>query len=313
MRSKQRYILVGILVIFALIFLVTGNKKSSIRKSHTKFSFNKSENASEIQISQYGKTIVLSNSTNGWLINGSPVNKKKLDVFLGALKNLKMQSTVSSNETKQLEERALNKGITIIIKENNRTTYNLSIIRHNKKPVGLLPKSKPYYIYINGYPHVDISDLVSTKTSFWRENILFGFSHEQIALVEMEYPQAPETSFSIINTPDGAKLFDNNKNPVAKYYPENVNDYLHFFTEISFREKDLITHKFDTSSIMFRLNLLSKQKEEIKLKSFALLNNNTNAADKLIFAGIINETDTVFLKYSDFYALLTDIDYFLKK
>lgn len=315
MKKKQVFFLVGVVVILGAIFLLTGNKNSTFKKNTTDFSFNKGDRANSIIISEGdSKKLILQKDNNEWLLNNTyKVNKQKINTVLGALKNLKMQSPVSKKDIANLKELLKNNGTSIAIKKNNKTIYQVTYIKHNNRTVGAMGKGKPYYLEIHGYTHIGIGELISCNESAWRDKLNFNFTSRQIAAVEIIYPSNRENSFSVINAPDGPVLFDSEKTPVNEFLAEEVKDYLHFFTGIDFNYPNLQIFKIKSDSILFELNLLTTNKKSISLTSFPLFNMNTGIPDIHQFAGIINNTDTVFLKYSDFDAIRLSKEYFLKK
>lgn len=314
MKTNRIFTLLVTLALLILVFIFSKNDNVYFERKKNDFSFNKNAAATEIQINNTENNTVLMFSNNKWVNNEqNEIDKSKVDILFGSLKNLKMQSPVSKKQVNAINEKLENEGTRLQIKKGSKILYDIVFVKYQDRTIGRIANNSPCYLSIQAYNHLELWQLIDADPNHWRNNLLINYSADRIGAIELSFSVNPEQGFSVVNSPEGPVLFNYRKETVTGYSIENVSDYLHFFGGITFAPPDKMYYIKSDEAALFSLNLLTRDKNELKLSGFKLYDTENNSEDNLFFAGVINEQDTVFLRYSNFDPIVLSLDYFLKK
>lgn len=314
MKTSRIYSLLVILALLALVLIFSKDDHLFLGRKKNEFSFNNYRLATEIHISNSENSTALSFSNNTWVTNNSyEVDKEKIDVLFGSLKNLKMQAPVSKKLENELNAKLDTEGTRFTLKSNSKTIYHITFIEHQGRTIGRIANNSPCYLSINAYKHLELWQLIEANPNYWRNNLLLNYSAKQIGAVTIRFTLQPEIGFTLVNSPDGLVLFNQKKEIIKDFSAENASDYLHFFSGITYEPANNKYYLKSDELKLFELSILTTDQKEVEISGYKLYSAENHNENHIIFAGVINKQDTVFLRYNNFDPIVLSLDFFLKK
>jgi len=236
MPKKQLFYLSLIILMAALIWFLSANKKSTISVENN-FAISDTASVSKIFIAdRNGTTITLSRNEKNWVINNKyGVRKDAINTILTTINQIRIQRPVSKNAIDNVIKNLATTGIKIEIYTNQYTpnkTYTIgsSTANHLGTYMFLAGSKTPFIVHIpsfNGFlsPRYGIQgNKISEKD--WRTTNIFSLKAEKISRVIVNHIQQPEKSFSL--TTDSLILRNNLGNEVS-FNQEKVLQLLNAF------------------------------------------------------------------------------------
>jgi len=236
MPKKQLFYLALIILMSALIWFLSTNKKSTISVENN-FAISDTASVSKIFIAdRNGTTITLNRNEKNWVINNKyGVRKDAINTILTTINQIKIQRPVSINASDNVIKNLATTGIKIEIYTNQETpkkTYTIgsSTANHLGTYMFLAGSETPFIVHIpsfNGFlsPRYGIQgNKISEKD--WRTTNIFSLKAEKISRVIVNHIQQPEKSFSL--TTDSLILRNNLGNEVS-FNQEKVLQLLNAF------------------------------------------------------------------------------------
>ena len=223
MPKKQLFYIVLIVLIAALIWFLSTNKKTTINVENN-FALSDTASVSKIFIAdRNGTTITLNRNEKNWVINNKyRVRKDAIRTILTTINQIRIQRPVSKNAFDNVIKNLATTGVKIEIYTNQETpkkTYTIGSSTSNHLGTYMLLSGSeiPFITHIpsfNGFlsPRYGIQgNKLSEKD--WRTTNIFSLKAEKIARVIVNHLQQPEKSFTL-NT-DSMTLFNNSYNEVS--------------------------------------------------------------------------------------------------
>jgi len=236
MPKKQLFYLTLIILMAALIWFLSTDKKSTISVDNN-FAVSDTSSVSKIFISdRNGTTITLTRNAKNWVINNKyRVRKDAINTILTTINQIKIQRPVSINASDNVIKNLATTGVKIEIYTNQETpnkTYTIgsSTANHLGTYMFLAGSKTPFIVHIpsfNGFlaPRYGIQgNKISEKD--WRTTNIFSLKAEKIARVTLNHIQYPEKSFTL--TTDSMTLLNNSGNAVS-FNQEKVLQLLNAF------------------------------------------------------------------------------------
>jgi len=223
MPRKQLFYLFTIVLIGALIWFLSTDKKSTISVENN-FAVIDTASVSKIFIAdRNGTTITLNRSERNWVVNSKyGVRKDAIKTILTTINQIKIQRPVTKNAFDNVVKNLATTGIKIEIYTNQEIpnkTYTIgSSTKDHLGTYMLLAGSKaPFVVHIpsfNGFlsPRYGIQgNRISEKD--WRSTNIFSLKSDDITRVIINHIQQPEKSFSL--TTSSMTLLNNSGNEVS--------------------------------------------------------------------------------------------------
>ena len=223
MPKKQLFYLVLIILIAALIWFLSTNKKTTINLENN-FALSDTASVSKIFIAdRNGTTITLNRNEKDWVINNKyRVRKDAIRTILTTINQIRIQRPVSKNAFDNVIKNLATTGVKIEIYTNQETpkkTYTIGSSTSNHLGTYMLLSGSeiPFITHIpsfNGFlsPRYGIQGNKLNEKD-WRTTNIFSLKAEKIARVIVNHLQQPEKSFTL-NT-DSMTLFNNSYNEVS--------------------------------------------------------------------------------------------------
>ena len=236
MPKKQLFYLSLIILMAALIWFLSANKKSTISVENN-FAISDTASVSKIFIAdRNGTTITLSRNEKNWVINNKyGVRKDAINTILTTINQIRIQRPVSKNAIDNVIKNLATTGIKIEIYTNQYTpnkTYTIgsSTANHLGTYMFLAGSKTPFIVHIpsfNGFlsPRYGIQgNKISEKD--WRTTNIFSLKAEKIASVMINHIQQPEKSFTLTT---GSMILLNNLGNEVSFNQEKVLQLLNAF------------------------------------------------------------------------------------
>jgi hypothetical protein len=236
MPKKQLFYLTLIILMAALIWFLSNDKKSTISVENN-FAICDTASVSKIFIAdRNGTTITLNRNQKNWVVNNKyRVRKDAIKTILTTINQIRIQRPVSRKAFDNVIKNLATTGIKIEIYTNQETpekTYTIgsSTSNHLGTYMFLAGSETPFVVHIpsfNGFlsPRYGIQgNKISEKG--WRTTNIFSLKSENIARVIVNHIQQPEKSFSL--TTDSMILLNNSGNEVS-FNQEKVLSLLNAF------------------------------------------------------------------------------------
>jgi hypothetical protein len=238
MPKKLLYLLVALLFLAVALFFISQNRGSTFQSDLTDFAVKDPNHITKIFIADTeGKSILLKKIDNEWFLDEEGITKARKDAIqyiLKVLPTLSIKAPVAKNSIEAKIKRLAisHKKIEIYLdgeKMPSKTIYlgdttkdlygNLALLETKKNGKGKVP----YYIQSDG-KRGNIRPAFFTEPLEWVHTSVFEYSPEEIESISIEYPAAPESSFTIKKV--DSKYTVSNANAL----PEDTVDQ--FFTEV---------------------------------------------------------------------------------
>ena len=207
MPKKQLFYFALILLISALIWFLSTDKKSTITDDNN-FSVNDTASVSKIFIADRGgKTITLVRVENKWIVNNKyEVRKDAITTILNTIQQIKIQRPVPKNAFKNVIKNLATTGVKVEVYTDKKTpvkTYTIGNSTANHLGTYMLMDGAetPFIMHIpsfNGFltPRYGIQGKKLSEKD-WRTTNVFKLKAEDITRVILNNIQKPEQSFSL--------------------------------------------------------------------------------------------------------------------
>ena len=274
MPKKQLFYLALIILMAALIWFLSSDKKSTISVENN-FAISDTASVSKIFIAdRNGTTINLNRNEKNWVINNKyVVRKDAINTILTTIKQIRIQRPVSKNAFDNVIKNLATTGVKIELYTNQETpnkTYTIgsSTSNHLGTYMFLAGSETPFIVHIpsfNGFlsPRYGIQgNKISEKD--WRTTNIFSLKAEKIARVIVNHIQQPKKSFTL--TTDSMILLNNLGNKVS-FNQENALQFLNAFKLINCE-----SYKEDKEKIEFATPLHELILNNDTLRTYAIGN-----------------------------------------
>ncbi len=298
-------ILLGIAVYFSLF-----RNNTTLNPFASGFALKDPGLVTKIQIYDNYSTISLEKINGKWNMGDRPAFHRKVEdlLLLASLIEISAPAPVSYIDSINL---GLEQGTTITFFHNRKVLNSFSLCKYNFALYAKQEYSrKAYRISIRGYSNTDLSAMVSSNPQNWQQNVIIDLAASDIRSISVKYSDPKKRGYILeIDSMGKPSLFDQNNKPIEQStHVEHVEEYLYFFSEISF-------YKSNKSIVVDELIMNETPFCELKItsqNSDSILINGHRLTDPTCFYASHPDFGTVFLNYRDFDPILMDLDYFLK-
>jgi len=311
MHRKQLFYLLLILLISALIWFLSTDKKSTITDDNN-FSF--SDTASVIKIflaDRSGKTITLDRTQNIWTVNNKyEVRKDAITTILNTIHQIRIQRPVPKNAFDGVIKDLTTTGVKIEIYTNKKTpikTYTIGnpTANHLGSYMLLNGSHTPFVVHIpsfNGFlsPRYGIQGQRLNETN-WRSTTVFKLKIKDIIRVCVNDLHKSEQSFTLNTKP--MTLF-NHKGDEVSFKQEKVLELLNSFRKLnceSFKEEE----QLGSSALLYELIV---NNDTLRMYSFSKAEDNTDNFNVKRMYATLNNGELMLIQDYVFNKVLITID-----
>lgn len=214
-------------------------------------------NRSYIDLKKKGKNL--------WTVNDSfTASIHQIEIFLDGLRKMRVKRPVSKNEKEMVRKDIALNGIKTEIYENGRLSKVFYTGNNTQDAMGtyflMEGAEEPYVCHIPGFNGF-LNARYHTMPEAWRSKSIFSNKDEEIASIEINWPEDASSSFSVSNQgaepqlSSGGKLLANN----SEVNLNLLRAYLKLWENLSFEgfPIDLNEHKIDSISRTLPLMTIS--------------------------------------------------------
>ncbi len=324
MKKKNRLILIIIILIFliaGILFFLFSNKKENMTSEL--FTVEDTSALAKILITKDTLQVRLTkNKKNGiWTVNDKyPANKKAVKRLYQALTEAKINKPVEKSALDSVLRILKNRSEKVSIFGAKNKLIKTLYISNSDKNIGgtyMLNASNntPFIVNIPGLDN-NLGYRFSTQSSYWMKRIIFSYSPREIKEISLHYPDKKEQSFKLIISDNAAQLFKTNKQNIPDINMQKTGAYLSYFMNVYFSKeapKDkLLKQKLLQGKAFAELKVEDIHQQSKAVKLYKIPNKNTKSGYDLnnLYA-LINDTNLVIVKYTEFDLILKDINYFI--
>jgi hypothetical protein len=203
--NKQIKILLLILVVaLGFYFLVTRKPWRSFSGDEADFAIADTASITKIFIADVrGEQVLLTKENGTWLVNGKvAADVKKMELLLQTIHDVKMRNPVSQNEHNTVVKEFAALGIKAEFYGNDKLIKTIYVGRATNDKVGtymmLEGASSPYVAHIPGFVGY-LTPRFPTNPVKWKSKLVFDIPADAIKSMKVDYPDAPQESFTITN------------------------------------------------------------------------------------------------------------------
>ncbi len=295
MPKKQLFYIAAILLITAIIWFLTSNKKSTISTDNT-FDVSDTSSVTKVFIAdRNGTTLTLVRTDGNWTVNDKyNVRKDAINTLLYTIKSIRVERPVPTKIFDKVIRNLATSGVKVEVYTNKETpfkTYTVGGSANNHLGSYMLQEGAeaPFVVHIpsvNGFlgPRYGIQGSKLDIYS-WRDNTVFSLSSNEIRNISVKHLNDIEKSFSWSANP---RELANYKGELVSENPERllqlVNSFKKLNCEIYKEEKHKIEfatplHELVVNSDTLRTysigeSVSKEKKKEFNVKRmYATLNN----------------------------------------
>ncbi|MDA3910718.1 MAG: hypothetical protein PF448_05110 [Bacteroidales bacterium] len=259
MKKNNRilfFILIALLTISAIVFftryefsreLVDGKEKFQISRKNTSLKVLRDfavQDTAQIDkiflVDKDNNQILLERENSHWLVNKKTMAREDLkDILLETIHRVEVYSPVPKTRQEYVIRDLASNGIKCEIYQSGKkvkTYYVGGVTQDNLGTYMLLENSaEPFIVSIPGFSGY-LTTRYSTSEKEWVSKRVYSYSFNQIASVEVEYPNEPSQSYKMVN--GGNNYFElirlDNKLPVVKFDTVKVKQQIGRFKKVGF-------------------------------------------------------------------------------
>ena len=310
MHRKQLFYFLLILLISALIWFLSTDKKSTITNDNN-FAISDTASVSRIFIAdRSGKTITLDRIEKAWTVNNKyEVRKDAITTILNTIQQIRIQRPVAKNELDGVIKDLATTGVKVEIYTNKTTpikTYTIGnpTANHLGSYMLLNGSHTPFVVHIpsfNGFlsPRYGIQGQRLNETN-WRSTIVFKLKIKDIIRVCVNDLHKSEQSFTLNTKP--MTLF-NHKGDEVSFKQEKVLQLLNSFRKLnceSFKEEQL-----GSSTLLYELIV---NNDTLRMYSFSKAEDNTDNSNVKRMYATLNNGELMLIQDYVFNKVLITID-----
>ncbi len=206
----QKYLWFIALLGIAIYLYIFHFSTSTINPSSKKFAVTDTSDITSITIGNDSMLISLNRTENGWMLNNSfSTRESAVKALMNVLININAGSPLPKSVGDSLTSVVSSKGINIVIFSGKSILKEYSI--HSTKTlnlgtIGMLKHSRfTFTLQMPGFKG-NITSLFVLDPDYWKSNRLFIADIRQIARIDVEIPNKPEKSFSVLLDEKGIRL-----------------------------------------------------------------------------------------------------------
>jgi hypothetical protein len=256
MKKNRPWILIALILVIIAGTLTVTRSKTTLRKSVSDFSVKDTASITRIFLADMnGNEITLNRKAGSWLVNGEkPAQQAKVNSFLKTLADLEVRSPVPVKARDNVIRRmsAISRKVEIyqevprlnllnLIRlfphEKNTKTYYVGDVTQDNLGTFMLMEGadEPFVVHIPNFRGF-VSTRYSPLPEDWRDYTVFRAPLEMIASVKIEFPTAPEESYSLEVKHDNSIAMTSLTSgiPVEAYDTIRVLNFLTSFDDIRF-------------------------------------------------------------------------------
>jgi hypothetical protein len=301
-------VLIALLVLSAILFftryefsreLVDGkeklqvSRKSSSLKVLRDFAVQDTAKIDKIfLVDKDNNQILLERENAHWIVNGKTRAREDLkDILLETIRRVEVYSPVPKTRQEYVIRDLASNGIKCEIYQNGKkvkTYYVGGVTQDNLGTYMLLENSaEPFVVSIPGFSGY-LTTRYNTSEKEWVSKRVYDYSFNQIASVEVEYPNEPSQSYKMINA--GDNRFElirlDNKFPVESFDTVKVKQQIGRFKKVGFEffvPEEFQAHRIDSLSQytpIYRFNVTDVSGNSRQLNCYARPNQNALKDDE---------------------------------
>lgn len=305
MNKKNRILLILLVVLIALsaVVLFTRyefervpidgkeklvlSKKSSSLKVLRDFAVQDTAAIDQIfLVDKDNREILLEREASHWVVNGeSRAREDLIQILLETIRRIEVYSPVPEARMDYVIRDLSSNGIKCEIYQKGKkvkTYYVGGVTQDNLGTYMLLERSsEPFIVSIPGFSGY-LTTRYTTSEKEWISKRVYSYSFNEIASVEVEYPDEPAQSYRMVN--NGNNKFDlirlDNKMPVTAFDTVKVKQQLGKFKKVGFEffvPEESMTEKLDSISDytpVYRFKVTDVEGNSKSLDCYVRPNNN---------------------------------------
>jgi hypothetical protein len=259
-----------------------------------------------------------------WMINGEySAGKKHIDGILKIISRLQVSAPVPGSIRSEIISRLEKEGRRVRIVAARKNPHVILMYHdtiHTRTTYMMMEHSgQPFRVIIPGYPETDLERYFSDEISYWRDNSIFRLKENQIRFVSVCNNHDPGKSFHLINDfKAGYKLFTySDSTEITGIINEPVMQYLGYFSSVYFErfltrdEKNDLIH-VDPEYIITVEDTDNRTIRVVTFPWYVAKQDGHPLPDLNRLIAIINDSDTVMVKYVELDPVIKEIGYFLE-
>jgi hypothetical protein len=313
MSRKSIYIWIGIVFVLSVVAVFFNKGNSTLSKKEIILPLAKGEKFDRITIKSGSGNFFIENIDNRWLIDSSSeANIPKIAALVSALENLQMKYPASIEQSESLTDTINKNGSVVCLYYQGKLIYSLAYIDFKYHTIALNSNKYPVFIEIRTNTDIPLGAIISKDKTQWNKSLLIDIEHKDIAYIKLLYPSRPNDGFVIVASDETLELRTPEGIIIENVEMENLIDYMKFFRGINYEPQNSKKYTTNVNSDIFSLEIGSKSGKNLMLRGYDLFQVKSGIKDINIFKGIVNNYDTIYLKYSNIDPILTSRQYFLK-
>jgi len=327
---KRTYYLIFIFIILLIIagYLVFRNRSGIFEGVDQEFAIRDTASIRLIEIRSSDHIIILERLEGGWMINRQfPASTNRVKGLLSLISRLKVNSIVPVFIKNEIISRLENEGKRLMILTHRRHPY-VTFIYHDTvytNATYMMAEDSDYAfrMEIRGFQNRDIAGLFVDEKNYWRDHTLFHLRPDEIISVSLYDHKKPENSFYLIN--NGAGDYQLFTNPDSIEIPdpdrEAIEQYFGYFMKVSF-EQFLSARDYDSifsirdEDIDKIITVRDSRFNDTEVKTFIRYyqdRKGISEKDLNQLYAVINNTDTILVKYVELDPVIKEIGYFMNQ
>lgn len=327
---KRIYILISVFLILLVVasYILLIEHPGIFRSSKNEFAIEDTSKIRLIEIRSPDQIIILEKLDGKWMINRRfTASTTRINGLLMIISRLSLYAVPPDSIRDQIMKRLKDNGQRLMVLTNRRNPHVIYMYHDTvytdatymmKEKSGLA-----YRMKIPGFRNTNLASLFVPEINYWRDHILFRLRQDEIKSVSYSDRNEPENSFYLINNaPGDYQLFTNPDSiEVPGFDKESIERYLGYFTSVTFERffsfKDDVTSLFpgypEADQVLTVHDSRDSKTEIQTFRKYIVNSLGIRETDYNQLFAVINNTDTVIIKYVELDPVIKEIGYFIHR
>ena len=321
MKRNRLYLTILVVLTALSLYLFLSRRSGTYPPPMHEFAVRDTGMVESVMISAARQQVNLSRKSGTWKVNGMPARKESILSLQVLISRLEVDAPVSTSIKDRIRTQLAEEGRKVMIgmADGSSKSYSLYYDSLSDFTFMMIEGSGiPFRVRVRGYRQTNLAELFVTGSRYWRDNLIFQHSPEDISSVFLQNNANTGMSFHLARNKEGAFEVASGIVP-GSWTParvDKVSQYLGYFYNVRFESfmdssRDTLQHS-ENPDFVLTLELISGERSTLNLfVIYHITEHGEMQADyDRLYAQFGRAKEWVVLKYIEIDPIMKEYNYF---